>query len=214
VAVAKKSARVRAAEASGTVAVAASTTSWDYVVASDIADEISATVSGYKGTSYTSLAMTNASWGRRPNEAFYYDGTSYENSEGLGLQLPALADDGKSAFQLAYREPAAADADANFPLVLLTVVRAYDSGAWMRGSKLQARAVPAHVILSVADAQAIGVGIGETVRVSSASGSIELRAMIDAGLSAGLVLLPLIKGLDLAQVLSGPQTRVALSKLG
>jgi hypothetical protein len=38
--------------------------------------------------------------------------------------------------------------------------------------------------------------------------------MIDAGLSAGLVLLPLIKGLDLAQVLSGPQTRVALSKLG
>ncbi len=84
----------------------------------------------------------------------------------------------------------------------------------MRGSKLQARAVPAHVILSVADAQAIGVGIGETVRVSSASGSIELRAMIDAGLSAGLVLLPLIKGLDLAQVLSGPQTRVALSKLG
>ncbi len=204
----------RAAEAASAVAVAAPPAGWEYVVASDIADEISTRVAGYTATSYTSLDLTRKSWGRQPNEAFYYDGTSYENSEGLGVQLATLADDGKSMFQLAYREPAASAADASFPLTLVAAVRAYDGGGWMRGSKLLPRAVPAHVILSVADAQALGVGIGETVRISSATGALELRAQIDAGLSAGVVLLPLVSGVDLAGLLSGPQTRVALSKLG
>ncbi|MFN8501235.1 NADH-quinone oxidoreductase subunit NuoG [Kouleothrix sp.] len=210
----KKSAKARAAEAASAVAVAAPPAGWEYVVASDIADEISTRVAGYTATSYTSLDLTRKSWGRQPNEAFYYDGTSYENSEGLGVQLATLADDGKSMFQLAYREPAASAADASFPLTLVAAVRAYDGGGWMRGSKLLPRAVPAHVILSVADAQALGVGIGETVRISSATGALELRAQIDAGLSAGVVLLPLVSGVDLAGLLSGPQTRVALSKLG
>ncbi len=209
---AKKSAKARAAESNTAVAVAAPPASWDYLVSSDIADEISARVPGYKGTSYTSLELTRKSWGRQPNESFYYDGTSYENTEGVGVQLPALADDGKSVFQLAYREPAPAAADEQFPLTLLTVVRAYDGGEWMRGSKLVPRTVPAHVILSVADAQQLGVGIGEPVRISSAAGTLELRAQVDAGLSAGVVLLPLVKGADLASVLTGPQTRVSVAK--
>lgn len=210
---AKKSAKARAVETNTAVAVAAPPSGWNYIVASDIADEISNTVAGYKGTSYTSLELTRKSWGRQPNEAFYYDGTSYENTEGVGVQLPTLADDGKSVFQLAYREPAAPAADEQFPLTLVTAVRAYDGGEWMRGSKLAARAVPAHVILSVADAQRLGVGIGETVSVSSAAGSLELRAQIDSGLGAGVVLLPLVKGADLASLLTGPQTRVAVAKI-
>jgi NADH-quinone oxidoreductase subunit G len=211
--VAKKRAKARAAESAASVAVAAPPTGWDYVISSDIADEISTTVNGYRGTSYTSLELTGKSWGRQPNEAFYYDGTSYENTEGVGVQLATMADDGKSVFQLAFREPAAPAADEAFPLTLLLPARAYDGGEWMRGSKLLNRLAPPHAILSLADAQRLGLAIGETVRITSAAGSLDLPATIDAGLAAGLVLVPHFKAADLSSVVTGPQTRVAVSKL-
>ncbi len=208
---AKQSTKARAA-AAATNAVAAPPAVWDYVVASDIADEISATVRDYSGTSYTSLDLTRKSWGRQPNEAFYYDGTSYENTEGVGVQLPAAADDGKSVFQVALRRPAPAAADERDTLALLTPARAYDGGEWMRESKLLGRAAPAHVILSMPDAQRLGVAMGEKVQVRSAAGTLELPATIDAGLNQGLVLIPNVRGADLASIVTGPQTRVSVSK--
>jgi len=210
--VAKKSAKARGGQVGASVAVAAPPASWDYIVSSDIADEISNMVNGYRGATYTSLELTHKSWGRQPNEAFYYDGTSYENTEGVGVQLPAVADDAKSALQVMLRELAAPIADEAFPLTLLAPARAYDGDEWMRGSKLLNRTAPAHAILSLPDAERLGVAIGETVRITSAAGSLDLPATIDAGLAAGLVLAPDIKGVDFSSVLTGPQTRVAVSK--
>jgi NADH-quinone oxidoreductase subunit G len=185
---------------------------WDYVVSSDIAEEISARVRGYAGTTYTSLELTKKSWGRQPNEAYYYDGTSYENVEGVGIQLPSHADDAKSVFTITVREPVATEPSERYPMLLLTPTRAYDGGEWMRGSKLLGRAVPAHVILSMADAQRLSVGIGEVVRVTSAAGSLDLPAVIDTGLAEGLALIPAVRGADLAGLVTGPQTRVFISK--
>ena len=46
----------------------------------------------------------------------------------------------------------------------------------------------------MADAQRLGVGMGEKVRIESAAGALELQATIDAGLNAGLVLAPDVAG--------------------
>jgi NADH-quinone oxidoreductase subunit G len=186
---------------------------WDYVVSSDISDEIGRTVRGYSGATYTSLELSGKSWGRRSNEAFYYDGTSYENSEGLGVQIPAAADDPKSTFSIPLPTLNLPAADDRFSLTLLTPTRAYDGGEWMRGSRLLNRVAPAHAILSVADAQRLGIGMGEKVRLESALGALELQATIDAGLNAGLVLAPDVAGSALASILTGPQTRVAVTKI-
>jgi NADH-quinone oxidoreductase subunit G len=208
----KRSAKVRAA-ASTAVAVAAPPTMWDYVVASDIAEEIGRTVRGYSGAAYSSLELTRKSWGRRSNEAFYYDGTSYENTEGVGVQIPATADDPKSTFAILSPILNVPAADERFPLTLLTPTRAYSGGEWMRGSKLLNRVAPSHAILSIADAQRLGVGMGENVRIESADGALELPATIDAGLQAGLVLVPDVAGTVLASILTGPQTRVSVTKI-
>jgi NADH-quinone oxidoreductase subunit G len=195
------------------VALAAAPLVWDYVISSDIADEISANVRGYSGTTYTSLELTRKSWGRQSNEAFYYDGTSYENTEGVGVQIPTTADDGRTIFQVTFREPTAAISDERYPLVLLTPTRAYDGGEWMRGSKLLNRLAPAHAILSMPDAQRLGVGMGEKIQLKSVAGTLELAATIDAGLNEGLVLIPDAQGIQLASILTGPQTRVAVTKI-
>ncbi len=215
----KRNAKARAG-ATTAVVIAAPTTSprqaqgaaWDYVVPSDIADEIGRTVRGYSRATYTSLELTRKSWGRQSDEAFYYDGTSYENSEGVGIQIPAAAEDPKSTFAVPLPTLNLPSVDDRFPLTLLTPTRAYDGGEWMRDSKLLHRVAPAHAILSVADAQRLGVGMGEKVRIESAAGALELQATIDAGLNAGLVLAPDVAGAALASILTGPQTRVAVSK--
>jgi NADH-quinone oxidoreductase subunit G len=207
----RRNAKARASDTA--VAVAAPPAIWDYVMSSDNAEEISRTVRGYSGATYMSLELSRKSWGRRSNEDFYYDGTSYENSEGVGVQIPALADDAKSMFTVRFPAPTLPATDDRYQLTLLTPTRAYDGGWWMRDSKLLNRSVPAHVILSKADAQRLGVAIGEAVRLESAAGTLELRATIDAGLAPGLVLAPDVDGAALASILTGPQTRVSLTKI-
>jgi anaerobic selenocysteine-containing dehydrogenase len=83
----------------------------------------------------------------------------------------------------------------------------------MRESKLLGRVAPAHAILSLPDAQRLGVAMGEKVRITSAAGAIDVQATVDAGLNAGLVLLPNVKALDLGSLVTGPQTRVNLTKV-
>lgn len=185
---------------------------WDYVVSSDVADEISRRVPGYANTTYTSLELTRKSWGRQPNEAVYYDGTSYENTEGLGIQIPTVADDGKSSFTAGWRAPEQPRADEQHPLVLLAPMRAYGAGEWLRDSKIQLRMPPPHAILSMADAQRLGIGIGDMVRVTSSLGTLELPAQIDAGLAEGIVLVPAVRGAPVAAIMTGYRTHVSVTK--
>jgi NADH-quinone oxidoreductase subunit G len=187
---------------------------WNYVVASDVMDAIVASVKGYAGASYTSLGLTqNAGWGRQANEAVYYDGTSYENSEGIGVQTPAEAEDNRASFTLSLRAPAPRLPASNGQLMLLAPVRAYDGELWSSGSKLTPRQVPPHAILSIADAGRLGVAIGERVRLESSAGAVELLAVIDSGLAEGLVLVPAVHGAGLASLLTGGQTSVTVSKM-
>lgn len=191
-------------------ALATAGDAWDYVTASDVADEIAATVPGYGGTAYTSLGLTRHSWGRQPGESVYYDGTSYENTEGVGVQIASRADDPKAFLPVARTARLAAPQAAL--LTLVPVVRAYDAGDWSRGSKLTPRQVPPHVVLSTADAQRIGVVLGEQVRVASSSGEVVLPVQIDATLAAGTVLVPLVRGAALAALAGGATTPVTVVK--
>ncbi len=195
------------------VAVATPASEWDYVVSSDVADEISRTVAGYGQTAYTSLEMTRKSWGRQPNESVYYDGTSYENSEGVGVQVASVAEDARSNFQLPFTAPGQpAAADSAYPLTAIAAIRLYAGGEWARGSRLQKRLVPAHVILSVADAARLGINIADRVQVTSALGSIEVRAQIDRSVAEGTVIVPESAELASAAILGGARTRVTISK--
>lgn len=204
---------VGAGAAGGTRTAQRSTGSWDYLVAEDVTAAISRTVSAFAGATPAHLSATGGMWGRQQNEQFYYDGTSYENTEGIGVQLPALADDGKSALALAFQAPQAPASSTEQPITLVIAPRAYDNGDWGRGSKLQPRMVPAHIILSLADARALGLTLGERVAVRSSVGTVELPVQVDTSLAQGLALLPNVRGAGLPNVITGAATLVAVEKL-
>jgi NADH-quinone oxidoreductase subunit G len=182
------------------------------VVASDVADEIAATVRGYADTTYESLGLTRKpQWGRQPNEAIFYDGTSYENTEGVGVQIAAEADNPKAVFTLQARVPSPMPTDDVHPYILLAAPRAYDGRAWARDSKLLPRMVTPHLILSATDAAALEVTPGALVRIASDAGQAVLPVQIDRHLPRGLALMPDVNGAPLSAVQTGPLTRVAVT---
>ncbi|NNJ10229.1 NADH-quinone oxidoreductase subunit NuoG [Chloroflexales bacterium ZM16-3] len=205
----------KSAKGAKDVAVAVADASrWDYLTAGDLAAEIAARVPGYAGITYAALAATGSggTWGRQANEAIYYDGTNYENSEGVGIQCPSLAEQAtKTAFSLAPRPAPATAATAERPLLLLAQPLAYDGDPLLRGGKLAAHVPAAYVALSQDDAARQNIRAGDMLRLVSSAGELSLPARVVADLPQGVVLVPAnLPDADLAAVQTGPRTYVMI----
>lgn len=187
---------------------------WDYVSAGELAAEIAERVPGYAGVTYAALAATGTpgAWGRQVNEAIYYDGTNYENSEGVGLKLPSVIEGGKASLSLSPR-PAPAGGDER-PLLLLAQPLAYDGDALLRGSLLERQVPQPYVALSRADAEKLNIRSGDAVRLDSAGGELAVAARVVDDLPPGVAVVPAdLPGFSPAAVQTGPRTRVSLVKI-
>ncbi|MEJ5345105.1 MAG: NADH-quinone oxidoreductase subunit NuoG [Chloroflexus sp.] len=189
------------------------TESWSYIVAADVAAEIAAQVPGYTGVTHAALAATGTggTWGRQFDDAFYYDGTSYTNTEGVGLVLPALV--GKGQLHLTFTGAVTRFADDR-PLLLLEQVLAYDGDRHLRGSKLQSLIPTGYAAISSVDSAKLNIHSGDRVRLISAAGELVIPARVLADLPAGIVLLPAgLADVMAADIETGPRTRVSLAKV-
>lgn len=187
---------------------------WDYLTAAEVAAEIAERVPGYAGVTYGALAATGkpGAWGRQVHEAIYYDGTNYENTEGVGIKLPPPVLTGAASINLAPR-PVPAPAEER-PLLLLSQPLAYGGDPLLRGSKLEQHVPAPYVALNGADAERRNIRSGDLVRLDSAAGSLTLPARVVNDVPPGVVLVPAdLPGVELAAVQTGPRTRVHLVKL-
>jgi NADH-quinone oxidoreductase subunit G len=208
-----KVANAKSAKAAVAVAVA-DAPAWDYLTAGELAAEIAERVPGYAGITYAALAATGSggAWGRQANEAIFYDGTNYENTEGVGIQYPSQAE-GRAVFSLAPRPAPAPAAAAERPLLLLAQPLAYDGDPLLRGGKLESHVPTAYVAVGQADAAGLGVQAGEMVRLASAVGELALPARVVADLPEGVVVVPANwPGANLAAIQTGPRTYVSVLK--
>ncbi|NJN65822.1 MAG: NADH-quinone oxidoreductase subunit NuoG [Chloroflexaceae bacterium] len=194
--------------------------SWGYLTASEVASEIAERVPGYQGIAYTRLAnaASRGGWGRQPNESFYYGGTCYRNSEGVGIQYPAPAELSGAGFSLKPREvetTSASGGDTRYPFLVVTQRLLYDGDPFLRDSQLLAHVPAPYVAINPSDARSLGVQAGDRVRVASVAGVLELAARVSDEVPAGCVLIPSnLPGAPLSMVQTGLQTRVAVSKVG
>ncbi len=197
------------------VAVAvAELVAWDFLTPAEVAAEIAERVPGYQGITHQSLAATGTSgtWGRQINEAVFYDGTSYTNTEGVGLQLPSLIEGSKTSLNLVVR-PTAKPSEER-PLLLLALPLAYDGDPLLRGSLLERQVPQPYLALSRADAERQNIKAGDSVRIESAAGQLTVAVRVVKELPAGVVAVPAnLPGFSLAGVQTGPRTWVSLVKL-
>ena len=200
-------------------AVAAATTlptarPWAYRSTDDINNEIVKVVGIYSGASYAKLRSTGGVWGRQPTgDAVFYDGTSYTNTEGLGVQWPVLAEQSKSVFDLTFSRPEPAPT-GNGNLTLVTSPRLYDDSTLMRESDmLRFWVADPYVGLSREDAERLQIASGDRVRLTSSAGLLELFARVDGDVAVGTAIVPDNENIPLASVQTGVLTSVHIEKV-
>ena len=187
---------------------------WVYRSTDDINNEITKTVPIYAGASYSKLKGESGVWGRQAtNEAVFYDGTSYTNTEGFGVQWPTLAERGNVAFDLVFSQPERAPV-AEGMLTLVAAPRLYDGGTLMEGADLlQFWVADPYAGVSREDAARLGIQSGDQLRLTSGAGAIELTARVDSNVAVGTVLVPDLERIPLPAVQTGVLTPVRVEKV-
>jgi NADH-quinone oxidoreductase subunit G len=149
---------------------------------------------------YQKLAETHEQWPIIGRSDLYYGGTTYENSQGLGVQLP-----------LAGNAPAVAWPEIDtvklpkLGLMAFPITRLYDQGATLTPSELlKERIGDAYIVLNVEDARRLKIHSGGMVRITSADTkqSAVIQALLDEKVPERVVLVPRSFGIPV----HGPMT--------
>ena len=187
---------------------------WRYRSADDVNAEITASVAIYRDAGYRRLSNAGGVWGRQATaDPVYYDGTSYTNTEGFGVQWPSLAEQPNVVFDLVFSQPRAPRQPDN-QMLLVVASRLYDGGTGMEGAEgLGFWVAQPYAGLALEDAQRLGVSSGDRLRLTSSAGSLELDARVERNVAAGTLLVPELAALPLGQVKTGVLTPVRVEKV-
>ena len=149
----------------------------------------------YAELDYKALAQVAEQWPIIGRDDLYYGGTSYENSQGLGVKLHTDAERGGSVELTLPELPPLPKGDG---LLAVPVTSLYDLGNTLHYSDvLHPRLPEPFVVLSVADAGKLGVAAGANLAVKVSGVNADAAAKVDESLPEGVVLVPRSMGLPL-----------------
>ena len=151
----------------------------------------------FAGLDYAKLAEVTSQWPIVGRGDLYYGGTTYENKDGLGVQLSNAAQRGEK-FSLPRVQKVAALRPKEKKLLAVPVTKLYDLGVTVSTSKLlDQRIGETTIALHPSAAEQFNVNAGELVKLNLDGVSEEVRIKIDDTISAGVVLVPRSMGLPI-----------------
>ena len=166
---------------------------------SAVFDILAESVKSFEGLNYGKLAEVKPQWPIVGRGDLYYGGTTYENTQGMGVQLSAAATRGeKVSIPRVTRE--AAPRPKENELLAVPVTKLYDRGTTVLPAELlHERIGEASVLLHPDAAQELGVEEGQTVNVSFNGVSGEAVVKLDDTISVGVALIPRSMGIAIRE---------------
>lgn len=159
-------------------------------------ERLAASISDYKELSYVKLSEVSEQWPIVGRGDMYYGGTTYENSQGLGVQLGSAAERGAGLTAGKVTKTSAPTADG---LLAVPITRLYDRGQLVLPSELLASRIPQpHVLLNPADAEQLKIGNGQAIQLllgAAGAATAPVIARLDEQAPPGIVLAPRSMGL-------------------
>lgn len=155
--------------------------------------ELAKTIPVFEGINYQKLAEVEEQWPMVGRSDLYYGGTTYENSQGLGVQLPLPSE----TPQLSWPQLV----DFKLPklgLMAFPITRLYDRGNTLMPSELLHQRIDGpFVVLSAHDAERMKVSNGDMLRIafSETGVSMVVSTRVDENLPERVVLVPRSFGL-------------------
>jgi NADH-quinone oxidoreductase subunit G len=165
-------------------------------IASKVMLRIAAKIADYAGLDYIKLAEVIEQWPIVGRGDVYYGGTSYENSQGLGVQLAPAAQRG-AAVPLAWPQLPQEQA-APGSLLAVPVNRLLDRGQTIWPSTLLHPRIPQpYVALNPADAAVLRIPSGTMLQVTLNGTARLAAAHLDENAPQGVLLVPRSMGLPI-----------------
>jgi len=158
-------------------------------------EKLATAVKDFEGLSYGKLAEVTEQWPIVGRGDLYYGGTTYENTQGLGVGLVSAAERGETV-GIPKVEKDAALRPKEDELLAVPVTKLYDRGATVAPAELLSKRIgEATIALHPDAARKLGVEEGAKVKVSFDGVSGEAVVKIDETISAGVALIPRSMGL-------------------
>jgi NADH-quinone oxidoreductase subunit G len=170
---------------------------------SRVMERIAAQVPDYAGVSYLKLAEVTEQWPIVHREDLFYGGTSYENSQGLGVQLQPASQRGEQS-PLGWVKPAEPLQAAEGELLAAPTTRLYDRGITVRLTTLLHPLIPEpYVAVHPVTAASLGLNEADLARVILPGGaSAEVHVRLDESLPEGLLLVPRSMGIPVDELIT------------
>jgi len=158
----------------------------------------------YSGLSYEKVSETVPQWPAVGRSELYYGGTIYDNTQGLGIQLP-LTQDGADAGPASAQTGAASDGHGLAPgsgeLLAVPVTRLYDRGQTLLPSTLlhQRLTRQGAVWMNPASAAGLGLADGQPATMQLDGTVCAVLVGVKEGIPDGVVLVPRSVGLPVSR---------------
>ncbi|MEP6896056.1 MAG: molybdopterin-dependent oxidoreductase, partial [Chloroflexota bacterium] len=166
-------------------------------------DILADSVKSFEGLSYPVLAEVKPQWPVVGRGDLYYGGTTYENTQGLGVHLSAAAGRGEKVIIPPKVQREAAPSPKEQELLAVPVTKLYDRGTTvMPAELLHERIGEATIALHPEAAQNLGVAAGQTVNVSFNGSSGEAVVKLDDSISVDIALIPRSMGIAIREPIS------------
>ena len=156
--------------------------------------EITQQVPAFAGCSYQALGQIERQYPDVGGTDKYYGGTAYQNTGGLGVQIPTTADNGEDVAVGEVNLPAKLQA-ADDELIIVPTTRLYNQQNIFKPTT-QELADPRlmlmipHVGLNSDDADELDVATGDVVVVDANGTMARVRAKVHSGVPKGVAVLP------------------------
>jgi NADH-quinone oxidoreductase subunit G len=167
--------------------------------ASHVLDRLAASVNAFSALSFLKLAEVTGQWPIVGRGDLYYGGTTYENTQGLGVHLalsllpsPPGTSDGKAGMVVGEEKTLRPDEEQ---WLAIPVTRLYDRGITVLTSALlRSHIGDASFILNSQAAKSLGIQSGDLLKVNG----LEAQAVLDETVPASVVLVPRSMGIPIA----------------
>ncbi|EIO4076625.1 formate dehydrogenase subunit alpha [Vibrio vulnificus] len=154
---------------------------WHYRSVADITNEITRVTPQYAGLKWDNITREGVQWPSNKN-----------NPAGTRIMHQTQFTRGKGQMEATPFRYAAELPDEEYPLVLTTgrVLEQFHTGTMTRKTQGLNNLAGPRAMISVQDAEALGIGNGDMLKVSTRRGEIEIAAFVTKRMQAGVVFIP------------------------
>ena len=162
-------------------------------------EKLAASAKDFAGLSYAKLAEVSEQWPIVGRGDLYYGGTTYENTQGLGVQLVSAAGRGETVDIPELRKEAGLRPKED-ELLAVPVTKLYDRGTTVAPAELLTERIgDVTIALHPEAVKKLGLEAGKLVTVSFDGVSGEAVVKVDETISAGVALIPRSMGLAIRE---------------